>query len=210
MTFRIPMRPAAMTAALLFFAGCGDMPSAPMLDDSSARVNANGAAPQAQTMPIDAPVDPSSGGSGGTVTPPPVIPGSSGSTALVEQGSDLLPALGGSVRNGRWKITVPKNAVAETAHFSVATAATKSATCELGIVPAEMNHFDVPVTLVADCRGVNKKQLATWAIWWWNPDANTWARVPGSVVDTKRKTVSAPLSHFSTYAVGPEEGKSGW
>ena len=53
-TFQITMRQAAMASALLLFAGCGAMTSAPVLDDS-ARIGVNGAAQQSSTMPIDSP-----------------------------------------------------------------------------------------------------------------------------------------------------------
>ena len=46
---------------------------------------------------------------------------------------------------------------------------------------------------------------------WLNPATNTWTPVAGSTVDLNRKIVTAPLQHFSAYAVGPiVGGKAGW
>jgi hypothetical protein len=199
------MRMAALTAALFCLAGCGSMPSAPMLD--SARVDRTGAAPQA-VMPVDAPADPGAQGGGGTVYDP-LVP-AFGGAALVEQTSDLSSDNGGAVVNGRWQVVVPAGAFEGSARISVATPAAKSWAVGLGITPVEKNHFDRPVLLVVDCHGVAPKRLSTWFISWWNPDTKTWVPVAGSVVDMKKKTVSAPLSHFSVYAVGPTAGKSGW
>ena len=203
----IPTRTAALAAALLCFAGCGAMPSAPMLDDS-ARIDRTGATPQA-VMPVDAPADPGANGGGATVPDPLFVP-ADGNAALVERANDLTSDVGGAVKNGRWQVIVSRGAFDGSARVSVATPSSRSWACELGIAPAEKNHFDAPVMLVADCHNVPPKQLASWFISWWNPDTKTWVRVPGSVVDLKKKTVSAPLAHFSVYMVGPTEGRSGW
>jgi hypothetical protein len=201
------MRTTALLLTLACLAGCGPMPNAPVLDDSAARVQANGVGTQAMVVPID----PADTPGGPTVTPPPsALPAAFGGSALIEQTQTLSDNLGGTVRNGRWQVVVPRGAVTATASFSIATPTVRSGVCDLGIAPAELNHFTVPVTLVADCHNVAPKRLASWFISWFDPATGTWVRVPGSVVDLKKKTVSAPLAHFSIYCVGPEAGKSGW
>lgn len=196
----------ALAAALTMFTGCGALPTAP-LDTNRAALPAPTARPRASTMPIDdpAPADHAAPPS----TPLVVLPDGIGS-GLNERAALLAADVGGTLRNGRWRIEVPAGAVTGTARYSVAVSGAKAGVVELGIAPEEMNHFAVPVRLVADCRGVPPKQLATWFISWYDPDTNTWVRVPGSAVDAKKKTVSAPLAHFSTYCVGPEAGRSGW
>lgn len=42
------------------------------------------------------------------------------------------------------------------------------------------------------------------------PATKAWGPVEGSTVDLAKRTVSAPLQHFSAYAVGPKGGKAGW
>ena len=205
---RFQLRATALVTFLATaLAGCGALPTAP-LDESAARLPANGALEaSSRTMPIDEPPAP------GVVTlspDPSALPILLSSGALIERSSVLPAALGGAVTNGRWRIEVPSGAVDGTARFAIRVPSAKSGACDLAIEPAEMNHFAVPVTLVADCHGTAPKQLAGWFISWYDPSTGTWVRVPGSTVDLKRKTVSAPLSHFSIYCVGPAAGRSGW
>jgi hypothetical protein len=47
-------------------------------------------------------------------------------------------------------------------------------------------------------------------IYWFDPATRRWVQVQGSQVDLVAKTVSAPLTHFSRYSVGPAGGKAGW
>jgi hypothetical protein len=92
----------------------------------------------------------------------------------------------------------------------IGVAAGTSPACQLEIVPATKNHFSVPVILTVDCRTVPGTQLAHYVIFWFDPATSTWVPVAGSHVDPVHKTVSAPLQHFSRYAVGPADGKAGW
>ena len=198
---------ALVTCLATALAGCGALPTAP-LDESATRLPANSSLESSpRTMPIDEPPNP------GLVTlspDPTALPLLLSSGALIERSAVLPASLGGTVTNGRWRIQVPSGAVDSTARFVIGVPSAKSGACDLAIEPAEMNHFEVPVTLVADCHGAAPKQLAGWFISWYDPSTGTWVRVPGSTVDLKRKTVSAPLAHFSIYCVGPAAGRSGW
>jgi hypothetical protein len=185
---------------LFLFAGCGAMPTSPVNQRSAPTREV-----QSATMPIDDPAPPEA-----SLPDAPAASGILAGDELIERAAMLPAALGGTVRNGRWRIEVPAGAVSATARFTVAVPSAKSGAVELGIEPAEMNRFATPVRLVADCHGVPPKKLAGWFISWYDPSTGAWVRVPGSVVDLRKKTVSAPLAHFSTYAVGPAEGKSGW
>ena len=203
-TFRIPMRLAATATALLLFAGCGAMTSAPVLDDS-VRIDANDTAPQSSALPIDTPAETGPGG-GGTETSP-TFPDTFDGTS---QSSELTSSLGGMLRNGRWKLVVPSGAFQGSALVSISTPHAKAWECGLRIFPQEKNQFEVPVLLVADCHTVTPRQLAHWAIFSFDANTQTWVRVPDSVVDLRKKTVTAPLFSFSTaYKVGPNRGPLG-
>ena len=208
-TFPNLKRLTALVAALACLAGCGSMPSAPVLDDSSARVATNGTqTQQAFMLPIDDPA-PSEGGVP-MIDPAPEDELPLGGGGSTNQGTNLTETQGGTVRSGRWRIEVPPGAVTGSAYFSVSPSSAQAGIVSLGIYPSEKNDFAKPVLLVADCRNVPTSQMRKWFISWYNPATGTWVRVPGSTVDTRRKTVSAPLSHFSMYMVGPEEGRAGW
>jgi hypothetical protein len=153
-------------------------------------------------MPMDTPPDPGTGG--GFEPTPVVVPETNDPNARSAQ---MTSTAGGTVSNGRWKVVVPGGAFDGTAVVSLSTPDPKAWSCDLDILPADKNHFDVPVMLVADCHTVPPRMLAKWAILEYDPDSMTWVRVEGSVVDLKKKTVSAPLVHFSAYRVGaPDRG----
>jgi len=82
---------------------------------------------------------------------------------------------------------------------------------KIGEVSADLRPdgmtFKHPVWLTlsykgADLTGIDENTLV---ILYLNEDIGVWEVVDGSVVDTKKKTVSAPLYHFSRYAVGNDE-----
>jgi hypothetical protein len=204
------LRLTALAATLTFFAGCGSMPSAPVLDDSSARVANNGVqAQQAYTLPSDDQTLPD-GGSAPMIDPAPEDELPLGGGGTQNQGTMLTEALGGTVRNGRWRVEVPPGAVVGSARVSVTPNSSRAGIVSLGIFPSEKNYFATPVRLVVDCRTVPTSKLRGWFISWYNPATGIWTRVPGSTVDSRRKIVSAPLSHFSLYCVGANPGRSGF
>jgi hypothetical protein len=115
-----------------------------------------------------------------------------------------------TLANGRWQVAVPTLAIQGTASIAIGVASTSSGECDLEILPASKNKFEVPVTLTVDCSSVGTRQLANYVLWWFDPATRRWVVVEGSQVDLVHKTVSAPLSHFSRYSVGPADGKAGW
>jgi len=206
---------AAITVVALAAIGCGSMPTSPVAipNGSSMSANAGTEGASVSTIPVEEP-----SGSGATGDEPVDLPpaaidvlaafGQGGTMSA--RGADLPGDASGAVQIGRWRIEVPAGAVDGPAHFSITIPSSKSAACDLSITPAEKNHFAVPVRLIADCHGVAPHKLMGYAIYWYNPDTQAWVQVPGSQVDLRKKTVSAPLEHFSIYSVGPAPGKSGW
>jgi hypothetical protein len=191
-----------MTAGL---AGCGAMTTAPTPDSASSAVTAEQSAPPTTTANSTGSVSPSTNGLLGSV-------GSLVGTVigLVVKVVNLVGSIGGSLTNGRWRVDVPPNAIQGNASVSVGVRNLTAPDCELGIAPASLNHFSVPVRLTVDCSAVPSSDLAGYVIFWFNPATNQWVPVQGSQVDLVHKTVSAPLQHFSKYSVGPAGGKAGW
>jgi len=135
---------------------------------------------------------------------------STSSKGLLVRTLNLVGSLGGSLTNGRWKVTIPANAVEGDATVAIGVLSSTSSSCQLEIMPAEKNPFRIPVTLTVNCSSVPSTTLKTYVILWFDPATSTWVPVQGSKVDLVKKTVSAPLSHFSRYSVGPLLGKAGW
>jgi hypothetical protein len=133
-----------------------------------------------------------------------------GLATLIVRTLQLVGSVGGSLTNGRWRVVLPPDAVEGNVTIALAVPDATSPDCQLEIWPADRNHFSKPVTLIADCRNVSNDRLRTYIIYWYNPDTRKWVPVPGSTVDLTTKTVRAPLSHFSKYAVGPQGGRAGW
>jgi hypothetical protein len=211
------MRPTRKPARTAFFVltvlaavatGCGALPTAPGQGVALAPPSSRSAG--LSTLPAEDPP------SGGGVEPQPVadplevLRSAPGAGAMTVRERNVPNHGFASVKNGRWKIEVPIGAINGRAQVSVTVPGEASPACELGISPAEKNHFAVPVILVADCKDVPRERLATYVISWYDPATGTWVPVPGSSVDLKKRTVTAPLLHFSVYSVGPAGGKSGW
>ncbi len=130
---------------------------------------------------------------------------------LVYKVLDIVGSIGGSLTNGRWRVDVPPGAIDGNARISLGVVSSLSPSCQLEISPADKNHFNTPVRLTVNCSSVPTDILRTYAIFWYDPATSTWTPVAGSTVDLTKKTVSAPLQHFSAYAVGPSiGGKAGW
>ncbi len=210
---------AAVTVALIAgtLVGCGQMATAPPSDESALSARD---VPSFDESVLVSPVDEEQGPTPPQTTPDVVIdvtevlapftPGDRSGDELIVRTTDLEGTTGGMLSNGRWRIDVPANAVAGTARIVLATPSAKSWGCELTILPSDKNQFDVPVQLTVNCHSIPPHRLASYAILWYNPATKGWEPVAGSQVNLKRKTVSAPLSHFSIYAVGPNDGRGGW
>jgi len=89
----------------------------------------------------------------------------------------------------------------------------KARVTRFGEVTAELHpegvHFKKPVWLTlsykgADLTGIDESKLV---IMYLNESMEppVWEVIDGSVVDTQKKTVGAPLSHFSRYGIGSDE-----
>lgn len=176
----------ALAAAASLAVGCAQPPSQPLVD------------PEAATAEV-------------AVTHDGVL---SGVTDLLEglivRTLNLVGSVGGSLTNGRWKVVIPAGAVSGSAQVGIGVSSAISSSCQLEIYPADKNSFAKPVTLTFDCSSVPLSELKTWTIFWYNPATRAWEPVAGSKVDLTKKTVSAPLFHFSSYAAGPRGGKAGW
>ena len=180
--------PIALALAVGLVVGCGQMPTAP-------NVTAQAAASSAQQ---GAEADGLIGGLVG------------GLLNLLVKVLHLVGSIGGSLSNGRWHVDIPAGAVNGDGTVTLATASATSPDCQLGISPSSLNGFSKPVTLTADCSSVSNNILSTYVIYWYNPNTRVWEEVAGSKVDLTRKVVTAPLMHFSQYAVGPSGGRAGW
>jgi hypothetical protein len=210
---------AAATLALLAgsLAGCGSMTSAPLATEtvSSAGTGAVSLHGGRQALPEDDPMV------GESPTPPeavidmtqvlaPFTPGGPHEGGPLVNGAEMEGAVGGKVKNGRWTITMPAESFEGGARVELSIPASKAWGCELNIFPAEKNHFETQATLSVDCHNIPPPRLADLVILYFNPDTFLWEPVEGSTVDMRKKTVSAPLSHFSIYALGTTDGRAGW
>ena len=127
--------------------------------------------------------------------------------SLLATASRLIPGpQGGAVSKGMWTVSVPPGAYAGIGTVSVQVSPRDPSVCLLGIVPAALNSFRVPVRLTA------KLPLGTKAtsqvIQYFDPQSKTRINVPGSTADPSSGTVIAPLWHFSEYRVS--DGRAGW
>jgi hypothetical protein len=182
---------AVAAVAVGFATSCGQLPTAPPI-----HLLGTTAAPQrvVQSGSLLGSVD--------SVVSDPV--------SLVTKTLEIDGSIGGSLSNGRWNVTVPPGAVSGTATIRIELPNPASPACQLDITPATSNQFAVPVELTVDCRLVPAEKLKTFSIFWYDPSTSTWVPVASSTVDLQNKTVSAPLQHFSKYAVGPLDGRASW
>jgi len=184
MSPRKTLLPIALALAVGLAVGCGHMPTAP-----ATAVQATAGSAQQAAQP--------DGLIGSLV---------GGVLKLLVRILNLVGSLGGSLSNGRWRVEIPPNAVNGDATVSLGVTSDSSPSCQLDISPASLNHFSTPVTLTVDCRSVPASDLSSYVIYWYDPVKAAWTEVPGSRVDLASKSVSAPLQHFSGYAVG----RAGW
>jgi len=117
--------------------------------------------------------------------------------------------LGGTVRTGRFSIVVPPGAFDGTGDISIDVPDSNALLVKLHITQVP-NEFKVPVTLKVSYENFDGNPEADpsyYKIFWFDEEAGQW-RMLQTVVDTKAKTVSTELEHFSTYGV--LEAKAGW
>jgi hypothetical protein len=179
----------AFVAATLV--GCSQSPTAPLTSAPPAGVSS---------------VSPDQGSAG-----PPPAPTTANDPTSQPPGAEssrwLNPLLGGTVSAGQFRVVVPPGALRERALVTVHQPRLDQRVVQLEVSPASANGFIVPVLLVADCHDMDPKLLSLQTIWWWNPVAQRWDAVLNVQLNLLGRTLTAPLWHFSTYAVG---GKAGW
>jgi hypothetical protein len=115
-------------------------------------------------------------------------------------------ALGGSVRLGRFTLTVPPGAYYGKATITIAVPNRSKVACSLSISPASANGFSLPIVLTMKTKGCNTTEPL--AAGYFDPALGRWTRVAGAYQDADSKDVIAPLYHFSVYGALP--GRAGW
>jgi hypothetical protein len=137
------------------------------------------------------------GGDGGTGTP-----------AAVDSGSATITTSGGTVAttSGAAKVVLPAGALTTNTVISITGTATAPANARLLASTAydfgPTGAFAQPVTITVKYLPTNlpsgalESRLALYTV-----SGGVWQAVAGSTVDTVAHTVSAPVSHFSTYGV---------
>jgi len=171
---------------LVALAGCSNMPTAPQAPSGSSA----GA----------------TGGSSSQVLGLSLLGGSSSSTASK---SVVVGLLGGVVSVGDFTVVIPPLALRQTATITVSQPDLAHPVVNLGIAPASANGFLLPVLLVANAKRLDPALLSVATISYYNPTTAQWETVAGGSISLLNLTVSAPLSHFSTYRV-TVGGKAGW
>jgi hypothetical protein len=128
----------------------------------------------------------------------------------LDSSQSIVGTLGGEVKAGRFNVELPPFAIVGDATVSIHVDDANVLRCELRITPASANGFARPVNLKIDCSGV--PHVERLGIVWLNEVSGEWEEVPGSQVDVTSGVVSAPLQHFSQYAVTEviRETKAGW
>jgi len=183
---RFPRGLALSLTVLLAAAGCSNLPTQPLA--------------------------PTQSGSGVVTTdgqPAQVLGLFEGSSTSTNTKSKVIGVLGGTVSVGDFTIVVPPLALTRTATITVTQPDLARPVVNLSISPATANGFLLPVLLVANASRMDRSLLAVAYISYLNPTTGKWETVPGCSVSLLGLTVTAPLSHFSTYRV-ESGGKAGW
>jgi hypothetical protein len=199
-------------------AGCGSMPTAPVM--TSARLAAGNATEAA--APIKTPADPGDHGPDGT-TPgagSPTVPAAGVATtvltsfaahpaarAVTSQGADLSSA-GGSLVNGRWRVDVPAGALRAAAHVTLSVPGSRGAACQVQVEPA--NALVGTLTLTVDCHGQPANKIPQWGMVAYDATSASWSAVAGSKGDKKQHVVSASGVPAGVYGVATSNGAPAW
>ncbi len=201
---RRPWRRVLTALALAGALGCSTLPTAPRLTNRAASPQA--AASGAASLALPAPLP--------TLTLPPGVAPSMDTTATASDSLESIKLItgdyGGEVKAGRFDVAMPAGCFLGSAVVSVRVDGSDAMKCELGITPASANGFAKPALLRADCSDV--QHVERMGIVWLNEATGAWEEVEGSTTDPATGIVSAPLLHFSHYAVAEviRESKAGW
>jgi hypothetical protein len=186
---RFPQNLALSLAVLLAVAGCSDLPTKPptaLEDGSSATATSTSQAPE-EILGLD------------------LLGGGSSSTTTKTVTVGLL---GGIISVGNFTVVIPPAALLTTAKITVSQPDLAHPVVNLSISPASANRFLLPVLLIADVKPMAPALLSIATIGYWNPATGKWETVASSI-SLLNLTLTAPLSHFSTYRV-QAGGKAGW
>jgi hypothetical protein len=143
-----------------------------------------------------------------STTDPAFVRVPSTGTASLSGSATIGGLLGGSLKVGRYTVTVPPGAYLGTATITIKVPDPTVLRCDLSISPASANHFLVPVTLVADASGANGISLISLQTVTLNETTGVWGLVPNVSVNVLNQRVYTPLFHFSKYGI--VGGKGGW
>jgi hypothetical protein len=111
-------------------------------------------------------------------------------------------AKGGDVQVGRFKVKIPKNALAEDTFITVRDPANGYLMCELEPHGIE---FLVPVELEMNVSDLALGDYTDWTIFWLNQESGYWED-QGASFSLLHDKLTADLMHFSRYA----GGRAGW
>jgi hypothetical protein len=179
------LRPLVLgLAVLLAAAGCSNLPTSPLASSPS---TPSGTGSSSQILGL---------GDG--------LLGSNSTT----EATKTMGVLGGTISAGDFTLVVPPLALTRTATITVRQPDPASPVVELSISPSTANRFLVPVLLAAKASKMDRSLLSVACISYYNPSTGKWEPLT-STVSILSLTVSAPLSHFSTYRV-ESGGKAGW
>jgi hypothetical protein len=178
------LRPLVLgLAVLLAAAGCSNLPTSPVAPSPSTPAGSGGSS---EILGLDG------------------LLGSTSSTTTTK----TVGLLGGTISAGDFTLVVPPLALSRTSTITVTQPDPASPVVELSISPASANGFRIPVILAANASKMERSLLSVACISYYNPTTGKWEPM-SSMVSVASLTVSAPLSHFSTYRVS-SGGKAGW
>jgi hypothetical protein len=202
---KVLYRLALATATLLALAGCGTQPLAPGSLAGGAGTDATvveSSGPPILTFASDGTA---------TFTPAPMDAPREDAHELLGLLNSLLSTtfkvidglLGGTVTNGRYSVEIPAGAIDGSGKVSLVMVDPNKMIVDLSITPLSLNSFSVPVTLVADTRGLALTEPLT--IYYYDPVQRKWIDL-GATRDPNTGRLTVKLYHFSRYATG----KAGW
>ncbi len=188
-----------LSAAL---AGCGQAPLGPSDTAIGGGLSGNSLAPPIVTLasdgtvgyvwaPVEAAVDAS-------VSMASTLPKS------VSASAKLDGSKGGTVRAGRFRVTLPPGAFSGFATVTVSVADTTVMICDLSTSPQSANKFTNPALLITDYSGTSV-DVSTLTTYWYDPTRLLWVSLSARS-RTSGTAIVTSLDHFSRYATG----KAGW
>jgi hypothetical protein len=215
----------ALAAAALSLSGCGSMPTAPSASDFTSPAAGPSPAGQASLAgaPSRMPSDPPDGSGGGDTPPPDAGVAASGvangvlasftagraaGKGVASQGADFTSA-GGTLTNGRWTLTVPANALATGAHFTLSVAGVRGAACQVQVSPAGP-ALASPLTLSVDCHGVPMNRMSDFVILGYDASTTLWTPVGNGNSTTRKHVVSVAIAGAGIFGAGYPDGTPGW